>query len=227
MGTKGLDELLAASRDPYRLALQLGTDRYENLVRSKANWMRFAWLLSAIIVFMVVALAWMGTRPREVPYTALVDRLGTVLAVGVADNTYKVDPERVLYGQIKDFFENARTVTSDSKYQRKLIDAVYARVAAQSPAKTFLDQFYTKNNPFTIMATSTRQVSDVTLLQESPTTWRGEWKENVYSRNGDLVSSETYRGLVNFDRRLPESKEEVSANPIGLWIKQVSWEKVQ
>ena len=230
MASEGQDKataLLLSAKDPYQVARQLGEDRYLNLAVSAANWRRAFFVSSGAIFLSLLGLIYLGMQPKTVPYTVAVDRIGNVLAVGVPDNVYKIDPQRVLINQLQDWIQSARMVVLDTQYERRLMAAVYSKIAENSEAKVYMDAFYVANNPFTRLTKESVDVAGVTLLQETPTTWRMEWKETTRSMNGEIVKTETWKGLVSFERQMPKTAEEINKNPIGLWLKQVSWEKVQ
>lgn len=222
-----VDRLLSSAKDPYELARQLGTDRYMSLVRSAANWRRMAFGSLLVSAACIAGLIFLGAQPKTVPYTVAVDRIGNVIAVGTAGDPATVDAKRVIYQQVVEEIEYARAIVADKDFQERIVRRVYDRVAGNSQAKTFLDDYYRSNNPFAQMKEGTRLARVTNVLQESPTTWRVEWVETTSSINGETRRQETWKALVSFEREVPTDEEGIRKNPIGLWIKQLSWEKVQ
>lgn len=222
-----VDDLLRGARDPYELARRLGTDRYLNQARAASNWRRAFFASLGVVALSIAGMVYLGAQPKTVPYTVAVDRIGNVIAVGVPDNQHKIDAQRVLYAQLQEWLQDARSVINDPAFQRKALAGVYNRVANNSQCRAFLDEYFRANNPYVRMKEESVEARVTNVLQESASTWRMEWLETRRALNGDVRDELSWKALITFDRQLPTDADGISKNPIGVWCKQLSWEKVQ
>jgi type IV secretion system protein VirB5 len=64
-------------------------------------------------------------------------------------------------------------------------------------------------------------------VQLSADTWQADWVEKTWDKAGNEVASAVWRGTFRVAVRTPESEEQLVSNPIGLFIDEFHWSKVQ
>ena len=62
-------------------------------------------------------------------------------------------------------------------------------------------------SPFKRMETQTVSISIEDTLRLSPDTWQIDWSEQIWSKKGDMLGKEHWRGTFKVEMKIPDSKE--------------------
>lgn len=200
-------------------------DRYMNLAKAKANWQIAFCMQTALLSVSIAFNGYAQLKPKFQPYVVVQDRIGHVVAVGPADQSNPIDSKRIIYGQTTEWIENSRAVIGDLKASKKNFDWVYARVAAGSPAKAKLDEFYRKREPFKTAATTTAVATVTLAMPTGGNTWDIEWTEEWRNLQGDVVRSERWKAKLTYTIAAQDKEEKIRLNPAGYFVTDFSWSK--
>ncbi|MGY8527609.1 VirB8/TrbF family protein [Paracidovorax citrulli] len=201
-------------------------DRYMNLAVSAHNW-RAAFRITAALL--AVSMAFNGyymLSSKYVPYVVMVDKIGHVLSVGVADRAKPVDSKRVIREQMVQWVENSRLIVGDQYAQKRFMEWVYARVLDGSAAKRSLDQFVQDRSPFKTAANYTVSAQVTLALQISNQTYQVEWTEVFRSPNGAVLKEERWKGVFTYRTEPLHTEEGINANGAGFFVTDFTWSKV-
>ncbi|MCY0853042.1 type IV secretion system protein [Cupriavidus sp. D39] len=200
-------------------------DRYMNLAKAKANWQVAFCMQTALLSISIAFNGYALLKPKFQPYVVVQDQIGHVVAVGPVDQSNPIDSRRIIRGQTIEWVENARAVIGDLKAAKKNFDWVYARVAAGSPAKKKLDEFYRQREPYKTAATSSA-VAVVTLaLPIGGNTWDLEWTEEWRNLQGEVLRKERWKVKLTYAIVAQDSEENIRRNPAGYMVTDFSWSK--
>ena len=205
---------------PFLRARLEWNDRFYGLARGKRNWQIVAGALLLANLVLAVALTWLSTQSRVTPFVVEVDRSGQAVAFGPAEKLRKTD-ERMLRYELGMYVRDIRTVLVDAVAQNELLTRAYAHTRGSSVA--FLNDHFTRFNPF---ETANRRRVDVevrSILQLSENTWQIQWLETARSLEGRTDEPQVWQAVVSVEEDPPETTEAILTNPLGLYITEIHW----
>jgi type IV secretion system protein VirB5 len=208
--------------NPYLDSKREWVERYGDYIVQARNW-RLATLSISIIAFiMALGLSISVTQNKIVPYIIEVDKLGKVAAVAPAIE-YKQPDIRMIKSELAAFIEDVRSVSADNIVQKKALERIYAYLPKGSSASTYVQEYINAHNPFTVAQTSTKAVTINSVLQLSEKSWQIEWQEIARDLQGNLISNTKWKAALLVEFNPPTKEEAILANPLGLFITQLSW----
>ncbi len=152
-------------------------------------------------------LIWQSSRSRIVPFIAVIDSFGRPIVSGLSDQTTTAD-ERLKKATVLEWVEELRTVTTDGVAQRKAIDRVYSHIANNSPAMTFVSDFYRANQPFERAQNETVGVDVRSVLPTSDRTFEVDWIETSRDLYGNVKTTERWKGHVHHRSKYPHRRKD-------------------
>jgi type IV secretory pathway TrbF-like protein len=213
-----------AERDPYTEASEVWLERYGTYIQQAYNWRLIALLEAVALTFAIVGLIFLNSQSKIVPYVVAIDKVGTAIAVAPADRASTVDP-RVVRAQLANWIVFARSVVTDRIVELQYIDSVYALVAADSPAKGYLDTWYPTDghSPFDRSKSETDSVVVNAILPISPDSYELQWTETIRDLHGRVTKTQTWDATATVAFRPPDNEQTILKNPLGLYITSISW----
>jgi type IV secretion system protein VirB5 len=211
----------------YRRARQEWDRRMGTAVVQARNW-RLATLLSLGLVFVsLVGTIYLGAQPKAVPHIVQIDRLGVPTYLGaVAQSARDWKPtDAALKFHLRRFITDTRTISSDVEVMKRYWVDAY-KLITQSAA-TSLNAFAQETNPLKRGDDERVTVDVASVVQLSAETWQADWVEKSWDKSGAEVASAVWRGTFRVLVRVPEDEEQIAANPIGLFIDEFHWSRVQ
>ena len=70
-------------------------------------------------------------------------------------------------------------------------------------------------------------VDVASVVQLSAESWQADWIEKTWDKDGGPGASSVWRGTFRLVVHLPDTEEALAANPIGLFVDEFHWSKVQ
>ena len=214
-----------AAYNPYLAARREWDERYGDQISRARNWRTMAFLSAAIAIVLAAGLIWQSSRSRIVPFIAVIDSFGRPIVSGLSDQTTTAD-ERLKKATVLEWVEELRTVTTDGVAQRKAIDRVYSHIANNSPAMTFISDFYRANQPFERAQNETVGVDVRSVLSTSDRTFEVDWIETVRDLYGNVKTTERWKGTFTIAVNAPTEERIARVNPLGLYVVSANWSRV-
>jgi len=211
----------------YRKARQEWDSRMGSAVVQARNW-RLATLASlGLVLISLVGIIYLGAQPKLVPHIVQVDRIGAATylgPVGQAARDYKPSDPSLKY-HLRRFITATRTISSDpAVMKRNWIDA-YTLITQN--AANHLSTYAQQSDPFNHREQERISVDVATIVQLSADTWQADWTEKTWDNAGNEGASAVWRGTFRVVVHIPETEEQLASNPIGLFIDEFHWSKVQ
>jgi type IV secretion system protein VirB5 len=204
--------------NPYLSARREWNERYGDYIARARNWRWAAFAALFVSMILSVGVVWEATRSKIVPYVVAVDKLGDIAAVRRADRAAPAD-ERVVKAEIASWVVDVRTVSSDPGAEKSALSRAYALTA--STAVTFLNDYYRQHSPFG--QTRTAAVSINTVLPVSAHTYQIQWSEDARDLQGNPAGTTHWLASLTLAFDPPTDERGVLANPLGLYVTNVSW----
>lgn len=214
---------------PYLTARRTWNEQVGSIVTAKQTWQVIALLSMISTLASVGGLITLSTQSKYIPYVIAVDNLGRVYSMGRAIPSSRADP-KIIKATVAKFIENFRQVTADIALERKAIMDLYAHLPRGSAAINKMNKLMNEeeHNPLSRAKTVTVDVQISSVLQQSKNSWEVEWTETSYDREGIRKNSEKMRGIINVALENVEtaSEQQILNNPLGIYVKDFSWAKV-
>ncbi len=124
-------------------------------------------------------------------------------------------------------------VSPDIALQRKAVFNVYAHLVPNDPATMKMNEWLNgseASSPFKRAATEMVSVDIVSVLAQTPNTWQVDWIETSRDRKGVLNAEPAQmRGLITVYMAEPTvqtTEEQMRDNPLGVYVRDFSWSKL-
>jgi len=211
----------------YRKARQEWDTRMGSAVVQAKNW-RLAAFASLCLVFVsLCGMIYLGVQPKAVPHIVQIDKMGSAAYVGpIGQSAREFRPsDAVLKYHLRRFLDDTRTVSSDVAVMRRSWVDAYTLVTQAGGNQ--LNAFVQQNDPFKRAASERISVAVQAIVQLSKDTWQADWRETAWDKGGAELGTTVWRGTFHVILRIPETEEALIANPIGLYVEEFHWSKVQ
>jgi type IV secretion system protein TrbF len=208
---------------PYMDAQNVWLERYGTYIQQAYNWRLLALLETVALCAAIFGLIYVASQSKFVPYVVAVDRIGLPIGVKIADRADKAD-DRIVRAQLANWIEDARSVTFDRGVEKQNINHVYAMVASESTARSYLNAWYGGgHSPYDLAKTKTVSVQIAWVLPISSQSWQAQWAETIRNDRGDVTSTEQWVGTIGVAIHPPQDDATILQNPLGLYITSLNW----
>lgn len=220
------------------------TSAFSDLARGKRNWQIIAFVLGAVVLLQAITTLRLTATAHPVPYVVQVDRLGSITAVGTAEQLR--EPEsRLVASQLAQFVRSIRTIlpTAASSAQADLLRRGYA--FADPAAGAFLNTYFSDpaHDPRLLGARIARDVQVTSALKvperagtsrgntsAHSQTWRLQWIETDRPVGpldvGEEAATSAWEGYVTLEVVPPRTVESIQDNPLGLRVTSIAWTRL-
>lgn len=210
-------------KNPYLNARREWDERYGDSVARARTWRFAAFGMIGIAALAVAGVAWIGSQSKITPFVVALDNLGNPIAMAQPAGGSAVS-QRIIEAQIANLIWNARTVLNDQAAQKTLLDRVYAMLSPDASA--YLNDYYKAHSPFAGDGITTN-VEINSILPVSKDSFQINWKESKFNTSQPMGSSQWKAAVtVGIDATLADKPQVMLANPLGIYIKSISWTQV-
>jgi len=217
-------------RQPFLIETVRYMERSAATTKTANNWRLGFWAASLISLVLAVGLVYVSSQSRLVPYVVEVDSLHQAVAYKRADRM-EAPSDLVLRAQIAAEVSDLRGISSDAEYEAKtVIPRVYTFLLG--PAKIYADERFRGESPIVAGKDKTRRVHIDSIVRASSSSFQVDWTEETRTPHGEVTATDHLRGLFTYAMRsdVPNSaagEEALLANPLGLYITQMSWDRTR
>ncbi len=213
---------------PYRRAQKEWDDRMGSAIVQAKNW-RLATF--ATICFIALpslgGMIYLGAQPKAVPHIVEVQQDGSAVYHGPAGKAweqYTPSAASVRY-HLSRFVTNTRMISSDQAVvKRNWLDA-YSLLTPS--ARNTLNEYARKHDPFIRSERERVSVQVLSMVPMSSDSWQIDWREDTWGPRGESMGQSYWRGIFRVITQKPETEEMLAGNPIGLYIDEFHWSKIQ
>ncbi len=219
--------------NPYLNARRTWNEHVGSVVSQRQTWQVIGILSLLIALAAVGGITHIGSQSKFIPYIVEVDKHGTSIAAGPVDAAAKPD-QRMVHASVSEFVGDARNVTPDVALQRKAVFRVYSKLSPTDPATTKMNEWLNGSeeaSPFKRAAKEMVSIEIKSVLPQTPDTWQVDWVETTRDRSGIVKGLPvTMRALVTVYVAEPTSAtadDQLRNNPMGLYVRDFSWSRLQ
>ncbi|MEM1057592.1 MAG: type IV secretion system protein [Myxococcota bacterium] len=204
-------------------------DRFNELNARRSDSVLVLACLSVCLLISLGMNAFQASRSHIEPYMVVVENArGHLLAHGPLEPMNEIE-DIYIQREIREIVSGLRTVTSDRAATTSRFNAAYGKVVAGSAGASFLTDYFLRagNHPDDMMG---RNLQRTIVEFTGPTpvagtnTWTVQWVERTATGTG--VTEDLFRGSMTLDIRPVEDLATAEANPLGIWMDGIQWEKM-
>lgn len=210
---------------PWTRANNAYNDRVLRLGAQVSNWRRATFLMGCIAFTSVGGLIYVAQKPKFIPVTIEVDKLGQTLAVKALYGDEAItDKNRLVYREMFDLITNLRSVTTDRVANNDRLTAGFSRL--DGAAAKYVREELRKAPPNVVGATKTVQVKVRSAIPLTGKTWQVDWEEHSFSLAGEALGVEHWRSALQYDLKPTGDEKAIRVNPIGFKATEMSWQQI-
>jgi type IV secretory pathway TrbF-like protein len=212
---------------PYKRARQEWDERMGNAVIQARNWRLATFVTLFALIFAIAGLAYVGSKPKSLPYVVEIDKLGAATfrgELGQQLRDFKPSDVQVKY-HLNRFVHGVRTVSSDAKVTKQFWTEAFA-MCTERCGRMLTTYVAGAGNPVKRAEIETVHIEIVAEVQVSAGTWQVDWREKSWDLNGNFNHEVVWRGMFHVQLRPPTGVEDLRQNPIGLYIDEFHWDRV-
>ena len=213
--------------NPYLDARREWDERYGDALARARNWRRVAFGALAVALVAVVGIAHIGAQSKIEPYVIAMGRMGSPIAFGVPSAASPTD-QRIVEAETAEWLWNARTQLADAAAQNMLLSRVFAMT--DTATANYLNTWYAAHPPFTGATVKVNFTSFLPLgaLTNGLGTYEATWTQTRSQANSNQSTTSEWKADVTVARnpKIADNPQVMLANPLGLYIKSVTWTRI-
>jgi type IV secretion system protein VirB5 len=193
------------------------------------NWRLAAFGSLALVGLSFGGLVILGMQPKAVPHIIEVDHLGAAVYRGpVSQAADQAPSESAIKYELRRFLEDTRTLSSDLLVlKRNWIDA-YTIVTAHAGNTLSAYVQSPDNDPVRRSQEQRVAIEVLSSVRISAESWQVDWRETTYDKNGNPSGPPAvWRAMFRLIAVKPKGEEDMAKNPLGLFIDEFHWDRVQ
>jgi type IV secretory pathway TrbF-like protein len=207
---------------PYLRAQQVWDERIGSARVQAKNWRLVA--LGGVLVNLVLGagLIFQSTKAQVVPYVVEVDTQGEVRVVGPAQVLYR-PTQAAIQAHLREFVRTLRGLATDPIVVRERWLKAYAGVTPRGANQ--LNGYAREHDPFSKVGTVAIAVDVQRVLPLTDTSYDVQWSETTYDARGVKVEEAHYSGIFAVLIRQPKTAQELTENPLGIYVDTFAWSR--
>jgi type IV secretion system protein VirB5 len=211
---------------PYRRAKAEWDSRMGALMQNSLFWRRAAIACFAMMSLSLIGLIYLGRLPKLEPYIVEVKANGQSEAKGLlakAWSSYTPSGAAISY-HLREFIGNVREISSDVELVKRRLLKAYHFI--QPEAANMLNTLFREDSPLKRAAKERVTVELTAMVQIAEDVWQCDWTEMQWNPQGMLLGKTNWRGIFRLKMQKPEKAEELEQNPLGMYISEFHWSKI-
>jgi type IV secretion system protein VirB5 len=202
-------------------------ERYGEYLGAANAWRKLALICAATTTLSVGGNIYQSSQSHLIPYVIEIGQLGMPVNAGFPNEASKADP-RIMKALIGSFISDLRSVIADASAEKIGITRAFHFLREGDPAHATIVEFLTQDetNPFKRAEVTTVTVQVNSALPITEKTWQLEWLEIERNRQGLETGKSQMKAMLTVAMAETTDESVLAHNPIGLFITDVSWNRV-
>ena len=211
---------LPAGNNPYLEARREWDERYGDVLARAHSWRLVALAALGVAVIAVLGAVHVASQSKIEPYVVALNTLGDPLVPVTAASGAAVT-RRILTWQVAEWIYNARSVLSDRTAEQDIIKGRVFPMASKSVAG-YLNAWYSAHPPYGPPV----RVKITSVLPITANTFQINWQQATDVAGVRTKTFWQANVVTGIDPKLVSSGNELLSNPLGIFVKDLSWTQV-
>lgn len=209
---------------PYLAARREWNEQYGSYLSSAKTWKNIAMVSLLLATVSVLGVVYFASQNKLIPYVIEVDGKGRTVQVYPVSKAKTGNPN-LIRAQLAQFIMDVRSVTADKNLQVQHIKRAYTHLNSNMAAYGYINTYFKRNAPFEVAKSKTVAIDIQQVLPLTDKTWRVEWQETTYARNGAEKSKHQMTGTATVLETGNVNNQTILLNPTGLLIQEINWSR--
>ena len=227
LGTQKQDAAATGKESPFLAARREWNERYGSYIARANSWKMVALGSLGVAVVLGAGVVYDMTQSRVLPYVVQVNKLGVATAIAPAEEA-AMPSNRVISATLAKFITDVRSVWPDrNEMFLHQVEPAYNYILAGSQAQKFVNDYVTGKLE-TFPAGLVRTVKIESVLKVSKNTWQVDWSETTSGQMNSTSApvAKHYKAMLDIRLVPPTTSTEIMKNPLGIYIKSITWSPV-
>lgn len=208
---------------PYHRAAQVWDDRIGSARAQASNWRLAFFGALGLAAIALVGLILVSQKSEVKAFVVPVDEIGRPGRVEAADAAYRPRDAQIAYF-LGEWVRLSFSRSIDPIVLRENINRSFSFI--YGPAAETMKQWGQDNDPTKDIGRIAKTIEIASVLKRTDQTFQVQWRESVYV-DGARTSTNRYTGLFSIVVQAPRNEAQLLANPLGIFINEISWSRDQ
>lgn len=211
------------SANPYLRGREEWNERYGSYIARAKNWRLAAFGSIGVSAILAIGMVHLASESRVEPYVVTI-RNGEAVAVGPAQAA-PMPSHKIIAATLAEFIQRLRIKWPDPQIAQRFADETYGYVARGTQAEQFLNIYL--RNKFSQSDDGIVDTPHITSVSNiGKNTWQIDWQENITNADSTKPLVKPYQAIVHIKVTPPTTEQEILKNPLGIYVTQISWNRV-
>lgn len=208
---------------PYVAAKAEWDDRIGSSRVQAYNWRLFALISISLNIILSFGMIYQSTKSSVIPYVVKVNSEGIAEAIGPAKQSNYIPQQAEIKYFLAQFVQKIRTVPLDPVVSKQNWISAYGFLGQSAAQK--MNDLVKQDNPVNKLGKITTQIEINVIVPISKDTYQIRWQEKVFDKSGVPLESYKMTGIFSIFLSTPTTEKELLSNPLGIYIKDLSYNK--
>ena len=210
------------SQSPAEKAARKWDAREGEIIEQNYNLRRISFGLILVIIALAGALCYKAVTENTLVYVVETDiKTGEVRNVGTANYT----PNDEVYSYfIRQFVQDIRSVPLDEVVYNKQLSTAYSFLTKDG-ANILTARMEAENRVQKLHNATVQVTINSVIPMEGGKSYQVRWSEVEYRAGAGKKEVTPYTGVFTVEQIKTDDKEKLAVNPLGLYIKDLRWER--
>ena len=187
------------------------------------NWRLCALILAVTNCILLLGLIYQSSKSTVVPYVVRVNSDGIAQAIGPAKQSNYVPQQAEVKYFLSQFLQKIRIISSDTVISKQNWISAYSFLGQAAAQK--MTAYIKSENLSGKLGKVTTQMEISVIVPISKDNYQIRWEEKVFDKSGSQIESYKMTGIFSVFFDAPSDEKELLSNPLGIYIKDFSYNK--
>lgn len=214
------------SQSPAEKAARKWDEREGEIIEQNYNLRRISFGLVIVIMALAAALCYKAVTENTLVYVVETDiKTGEVRNVGTANSMANYTPNDEVYSYfIRKFVQDIRSVPLDEVVYNKQLSTAYSFLTKDG-ANILTSRMEAENRVEKLHRATVQVTINSVIPMEGGKSYQVRWSEVEYRAGAGKKEVTPYTGVFTFELIKTDDKEKLAINPLGIYIKDLRWER--
>jgi type IV secretion system protein TrbF len=209
---------------PFLRAKQEWDKRTGTVLKQKANWQRYAGVLTLAVLVLGISNAWLAGRVTVLPYIVEVAETGQIRTVGMLPRAWDGQHGAPLEFVVREWLRWTRTLSSDPVVLGQNLEQAHGFMTATGWTE-LAGHFQQLKAQQARGETVEIIFGNMIPLPGDPRAFELEWREETFTQQGTVLTNQPWKATMSIAIFPPTDASSLQQmrNPLGIFVREVHW----